>query len=200
MQMTLTHDGDKIIVNRATDLAQFPTSSLIDNFNTLNPSKPVNKFADRKTAEKRLWAALQAHYAADTTEPLGTAGEATQDQVTEKKAKVKKVKAEKAPKVDKPRAARAKSFNLPPKDEQRMAAPTTKRGKLIQMMRDRDGMTYAEVQTEIGWSAKDAYEGIRLCQVACGWALSQGGDGKIRLLTTDEWKAMMAKRKTAAAA
>lgn len=69
MNTTVTYQGiqytDKVLKDEAT-------SSLVSTYNKIaeaNGEKPVKKFADRATAEKRVWAMLQKYGKATKREP-----------------------------------------------------------------------------------------------------------------------------------
>lgn len=58
-------EGDNfVIVENEAGMSKLDTATLIRMYNAVRPERPVTRFADRATAEKRVWPVLE--YLADT--------------------------------------------------------------------------------------------------------------------------------------
>ena len=51
--------GNQIMVGRLEDMDKVPVATLVALYNTIRPENPIKKFADRATANKRMFPALE---------------------------------------------------------------------------------------------------------------------------------------------
>lgn len=161
--------------------------------------KPTQRFADKSSAVRRTWAAVEA-YARE-----GGNFEATEEELAKQQARKEVQEAKKPPlELDEPPAppkpakapkakkekvegesrGRPRGFNFrfplsnagakPPKE-------TSKRFKVLQLLLRKEGATFEQVMEESGWKRTDAYEGIRLLHYANGYRLftTEGKNGEV---------------------
>jgi hypothetical protein len=126
----------------------------------------VNRFADRKTAVRRLWAILQEYAAQDAQEeapapqPEPVAAPATeQPKVTRKK--------------------RGMRFVFPAESDIKEVRPGSARAIALACMQREGGATFEEIMEATGWNEKKAYEGIRLVHYYVGYGMKQDAEGRI---------------------
>lgn len=73
-------------------------------------------------------------------------------------------------------------FNLPARPPLRNYREGTKRHRLIQLLTRPEGATFDEIQEEIGWTYKVAYENVKLLNDYVGFGLSEDDLGRIRIV------------------
>jgi hypothetical protein len=76
-------------------------------------------------------------------------------------------------------------FNKPARPPIRNYRKGSKRGKLIGLLSRPEGATFNEIMEEIGWEYKVAYENVVLVNTYTGYGLSEGDDGRIRIVAAD---------------
>lgn len=174
--------------------------------------KRVNKFADKQTAVKRTWAALEAHtnYMAKLAEEESDVETQTETQTTakaqakaakqaEKEAaaqakaeeKARKAAEREAAKAAKPpveRKKRGRRFVFPALSVIKTAREGSKRALAIRLLTREEGAKFEDIQAATGWNDKDAYEGIRLVHYYVGYGMAQDEDGTIRIFTDNKTK------------
>lgn len=80
-----------------------------------------------------------------------------------------------------PKGERPSRFNLPRREDAYEPREGTKRYRVLQMLRRKNGASLEEVMKEIpDWDRRTAYEGVRLINIHCGIGLSQDEKGRIR--------------------
>lgn len=90
-----------------------------------------------------------------------------------------------APVAEKPRAPRPrKPFNRAPKEFAIATRPGTKKALLIDLLSRPEGATFEECREATGWQGyKQLYESIHVLNAVLGYGLTEGEDGRIRLVT-----------------
>ena len=81
------------------------------------------------------------------------------------------------------------SFRLAPRpDEQKTPRKDTKRALVLAMISKSEGARFSAIRKACGWSLKDAYEGVRLLNVFCGFGLwhEEECEGDYRIWQVDE--------------
>ena len=155
------------------DLKGMSAQALVTLHNKLAP-KPVNRFSDRKTAERRVWAL-------GTKEAASPSPEASQP---------KKPRATAEKKQPSSGGVRLKTFRLAPRDDKHEPREGTKRAETLRLLSRENGAKFSEIQEKIGWDEKTAYEGIRLINVQCGYGLYHTNlpDGDYRIFLAKDMK------------
>jgi hypothetical protein len=117
-------------------------------YNELCPEKPVKKFADRKSAVRRVLAALEERAAAEPAQPEPA----------------------KAPARTKaPRPGQKASYRQhTPSGPVRLPRPGSKRAAALALLQRPEGATPGELAARFGWSARDAADCIRLLATSNG--------------------------------
>lgn len=126
------------------DLEKLSSRQLVALFQQAT-GKSTKKFASRAKGLKQTWAALQ-----------------------QSSSRVEKIE-EKGRKQES--WGHGLSFRLPPRDVQKEPRPGTKRRKAFELLNKKEGGLFSQVARACGWERKDAYEGIRLLNTYCGFAL-----------------------------
>lgn len=127
-------------------------------YNELCPEKPVKKFADRRSAVRRVLAALEERAAAEPAQPEPAKAAARESRPSRRE-----------------RAAEHKQHT--PTGELRPPRPGSKRGRLLAVLLG-DGMTAERIASEFGWKPRDVADALRLLAVANGYVVyrEEGGD------------------------
>jgi len=73
------------------------------------------------------------------------------------------------------------TFNFPPRPPMRKYRQKTKRAKLIALLNRPQGATFDEIQEDIGWTYRVAFDNVKLLNDYVGFGLSEGEDGRIRI-------------------
>lgn len=124
-----------------SELGKLPTNEILALFNQAT-GRTTKKFASRVKGIEQTFRALQANPA---------------------KAKAKA--------EAKPRRSSGMSFRLAPRDEAKTPRAGTKRAKVLEMVGKPDGALFSAIRKACDWDLKDAYEGVRLLNVFCGFGL-----------------------------
>lgn len=126
--------------------------------NELCAGKPVKKFADRKSAVRRVLAALEERAAAEPDQPELAKAPARESRPSRRE-----------------RAAEHKQHT--PTGELRPPRPGSKRGRLLAALLG-DGMTAERIASEFGWKPRDVADALRLLAAANGYVVyrEEGGD------------------------
>lgn len=135
---------------------------LVKVYNDLT-GESVKKFADRKSALRRIQQALHA---------VESKGGPTAPE-TGKEPEVKTKKTAKAEGEGKVR----KMFDLPASKVIKPHREGTKRDIALKLLLK--GATFEEIQKACGWNRKDCYEGIRLLNTHLGYGLKENATGSI---------------------
>lgn len=164
---SFTHGPETYKVESAADLKDMPTSTLLAFYRKLT-GKDTTRFASRDKGEAAVMRALDA-LAKETAkkDPRPTAG-------ATKPARERKATGE--------RKARNRRFVFKKDSTLKPPREGTKRHDLLQLLRQESGATEVEIQQTIGWTDKQAYEGIRLMHFAHGYGLAQTDDGRIKVV------------------
>ncbi len=147
---------------------QVMSASLSDLANVYNElaDKPIKKFKDKPTGQRRVLDILRKNGLLESDAPKAKA----------KPAKAKKAAAAKSSGT----GTRRTDFNLEGAEEVRAYREGTKRAQVIDMLRK--GATIEEVQDAIGWDSRTAREGIKLINTYVGFGLAEDEDGVITLV------------------
>jgi hypothetical protein len=91
------------------------------------------------------------------------------------------------PKSKASRRSSGMSFRLAPKAETKTPRTNTKRAKVLDLISAPPGALFSTIQKACGWNLKDAYEGVRLLNVFCGFGLwhEEEGEGDYRIWEVD---------------
>lgn len=178
-------------------LAQLTTPALVTLYNKLaadhstDEVKPVTRFSDRATAEKRVAALLEKCQMAvfsvtdGVPELVSTAIVQARPEVTNTPVAVEPKTEE--PKEKAERKRRGFRFVFPAKDEIKGHREGTNRAKLVEMMSrpataERGaGATFDELRAATGWDEKTCYEGTRLVHYYLGYGMKQDAEGRITI-------------------
>lgn len=183
------------------DVKNASTNDLVETYNAIMtktgaPEKVVKKFADRKTAESRVWKLIG-------TLPPGedVAKPAKAKTITEKPVK-------KAAAMDAKKAKRTMRFCFAPGNKSELKEPrkTSLRGQLFDFFKERGekGVLFSEVQAKFPhWKKTDVYEGIRLISITTKygmWSAPEGEDIRIQLVAEkQQYNALLSEAKKQAA-
>lgn len=87
----------------------------------------------------------------------------------------------------KTRRSSGMSFRLAPKGTVKSPRAGSKRAKVLGLISQPTGALFSTIQAACHWNLKDAYEGIRLLNVFCGYGLwhETEGDGNYRIWECD---------------
>lgn len=172
-------------INTATvtqeDIQQAETGDLLKLYNEITGDN-VKKFADRKTAERRTWKAIQQL-------PPG--------------ADINK--AEKKIKKEKHSRKRIMRFCFAPGSvkDQHEPKKSSLRFRVFEMLNKKNGALFSEIQKEFKWHSKNTYEAVRLVHRTTNYGMwsnvEKDGDIRIRLITdSKEYSDLVSSEKKAA--
>lgn len=132
--------------------------NLVKLYNELSPRKPVKKFADRKSAVRRVLAALDGRAAAEPAQREPAKAPAREGRPSRPE-----------------KAAEHKQHT--PTGELRPPRPGSKRGRLLAALL-KGGMTAERIGAEFKWKPRDVADALRLLAVANGYIVyrAEGGD------------------------
>ncbi len=132
--------------------------NLVKLYNELAPGKPVKKFADRKSAVRRVLAALEERAPAEPAQREPAKAPAREGRPSRR---------------EKPAEGRQHT----PTGELRPPRPGSKRGRLLAALL-KGGMTAAEIGSEFQWKPRDVADALRLLAVANGYVVyrAEGGE------------------------
>lgn len=92
--------------------------------------------------------------------------------------------------AEKPIAQRSRgmSFRLAPSLPLKPPRKGSKRARVLELISRPDGALFSEIRELCSWGTKDAYEGVRLLNVFCGYGLwhEAEGEGDYRIWQCDE--------------
>jgi hypothetical protein len=146
-------------MNRST-IESMSLADLAALYNSLRPESPVKKFSDRKTAVRRVLAAVEeaeaAKAAATPAEP------ATQPEAAPRRRSGPR----------KPRTVRHV-----PTGPEKAPRPGTKRADLLAALLG-GGMTIEEMQSRFGWQVRDCRDALALLAKHNGYVTYLGEDGR----------------------
>lgn len=168
---------------------------LLDLFNLVSANLGkgrVNRFSDRKAAEKRTWGILETFEAEAATEGKVELSPADKKQITEEAQARKGGSKPAAPKPadKKARKPRGMRFVFPADKEIKPVREGTFRAKLVELFSTGKGATFDEAMAATWGSKKDmdvetakktTYEGIRLLHYYVGYGMKQDADGRITI-------------------
>jgi Protein of unknown function (DUF3489) len=156
--------------NSAEELAElaanWPTSRLIDIWNSLPGVTPVTKFKDRKTAISRIWNAIQSleadvasepaaeleHEPEAPVEPTPEESPAEEPAAAEPEAHIGEQAPDVAPGAEEATKKATRKAKTPTGDKV-VKAPreASKTSRVIEMLKREGGATIEEIMTEMGW-------------------------------------------------
>jgi hypothetical protein len=176
------------------------SSQLVTIFNHLSPDKPTKKFPDRETAFRRVNEALtplakklnttahklsiQLHPEMSDADLLSILDEEVIEEVVKQEKGDDRAADERVLKRLKKSGTesktRQKRFWFKPMNTGiKQPAGKSRRMNCLQMLLSKNGATLEEVMSIIGWTERQAYEGIRLCHYAHGYGLKQDDAGRV---------------------
>jgi DNA-nicking Smr family endonuclease len=162
--LNFKHGPETYEINGPADLKNVPTPALLALYRKLT-GKDTTRFASREKGEAAVVRAMEAQAAPQP-----------------KKAAAKPAKAPRAPKAPSERKARTRRFVFKKDSTLKPPREGTKRYDLLKLLRQERGATEAEIQEKIGWTDKQAYEGIRLLHFAHGYGLEQDENNRIKVI------------------
>lgn len=159
---------------------------LVALHNELCPEKPVKRFASRAAGVRRVLAALEAIEAGEQAED--TAGEqqaapAGPEQAAPVEAgsgpeEPAQPQPGAGPEQPAPKRSRRRSGvrRFEPGGELKPPRPTSKRGKLLEWLREPQGMAADEIAAMFEWQPRDVMDALRLLAKANGYVVYLGED------------------------
>jgi len=162
---------------------------LVALHNELCPEKPVKRFASRAAGVRRVLAALEAIGAGEQAED--TAGEQQAARAGAQQAAapeaVEAVTGPEQPAQPQPGAGpeqpapkrsrrRSGVRRFEPGGELKPPRPTSKRGKLLEWLREPQGMAAEEIAAMFEWQPRDVMDALRLLARANGYVVYLGED------------------------
>lgn len=162
----MTFEEDVLRGADVTDLEAMPSSQLIQLFRQVT-GRPTKKFASRGKGVQQTLRALREWREANPPTKSSRPRRGTT-------------------------ARRGMSFRFRPPVTGQLYEPRGKRGRLLELLRERGsrGVALSEVQERFGWKETDAYEALRILHYRVGiglWHERQDDDYLVREVTVQEF-------------